>query len=89
MPAQISRQGQASRARGSGGGGAPASWKYAPVPAQPPRQASARDNERAPHFQPPSAFFADSFSGRMSRPVVDTLTEYCAPSAIGAYAALP
>ena len=36
------------------------------------------------YFQPPSAFFAASFSGRSSSPVVDTLTEYWAPSAIGA-----
>ncbi len=42
-----------------------------------------------PHFQPPTAFLAASFSGRISSPVADTLTTYCAPSAIGTYAALP
>src|SRR5574341_1123849 len=50
--------------------------------------AAAQEGERQrredpPHFQPPTAFFAGSFSGRISSPVVETLTANCAPSAIG------
>ena len=75
-PRQVRERARRGRRRRAGVAEVPAAGAAA-------EQGERQRGEQGPHFQPPTAFFAASFSGRTMSPVADTLTAYCAPSAIG------